>query len=117
MIQQSKIREIVQTIVAEFQPRRIILFGSQATGKASRDSDLDLLILTERDVSPLALSRAIRRRVAHFGVPVDILVKSMEEFEQFKSVIGTISYPADKFGKVLYDSKRRNMGRRKAMDR
>lgn len=41
------IDEIVERIVSADQPRRIILFGSAATGKMTKDSDIDLLILDD----------------------------------------------------------------------
>lgn len=37
------IRYVVQKIVQEVQPEKIILFGSYARGDFGRDSDLDLL--------------------------------------------------------------------------
>ncbi len=46
-IDEALIQHVAQTIVAEFQPRRIILFGSHARGDAGPDSDLDLFIETE----------------------------------------------------------------------
>ncbi|MBF0428954.1 MAG: nucleotidyltransferase domain-containing protein, partial [Magnetococcales bacterium] len=45
LISPDTIREIVCTIVKHFNPARIILFGSYATGTPRPDSDLDLLIM------------------------------------------------------------------------
>ncbi len=36
---------MVERIVREFQPSRIILFGSYARGEAAADSDVDLLVV------------------------------------------------------------------------
>jgi predicted nucleotidyltransferase len=37
------LHEIVQRLVDEFHPERIILFGSHAWGTPTNDSDIDLL--------------------------------------------------------------------------
>ena len=44
---QGTIDEIVRRVLSVTQPDRIILFGSAATGRMTRDSDIDLLIVGE----------------------------------------------------------------------
>ena len=44
MVKLSDINKLAQTIAGEFQPHRIILFGSAVTGQMTRDSDIDLLL-------------------------------------------------------------------------
>lgn len=39
------VRRIAQTLATKYQPERVILFGSRATGTTRRDSDIDLLII------------------------------------------------------------------------
>ncbi len=41
----QKIKEITEIFVKGFQPEKIILFGSYAWGKPTKDSDVDLLII------------------------------------------------------------------------
>ena len=48
---QPLLRKIVEILVTEYQPERIILFGSRAYGESDRTSDIDLLILKETDKS------------------------------------------------------------------
>jgi predicted nucleotidyltransferase len=43
--------EIRKRIVDALAPERVILFGSYAEGRATADSDLDLLVVTDRSVS------------------------------------------------------------------
>jgi predicted nucleotidyltransferase len=40
---QERIEEMVQRIVSQFNPDKVILFGSHARGEAGPDSDVDLL--------------------------------------------------------------------------
>jgi len=89
-------------IAATFRPQCIILFGSWARGEQTPDSDVDLLVVMPQVVDPRALRIAIRRSVNGMGLPKDIVVLSSERFEAERGVPGTLAYPADKEGKVLY---------------
>ncbi len=45
MITSEQIQIVVDTIVEHYQPQMVILFGSYATGEATEESDLDLLVI------------------------------------------------------------------------
>ena len=85
--------------------RKIILFGSRARGDAHPDSDFDILVVTRGQTADqmqayrLGLWQAFRGT----GIPVEPWVMSEEEFEESKTVIGGLAYPAWKEGVVLYD--------------
>ena len=49
-------RDLLDPIVAYFKPQRVILFGSRARGEATRDSDIDLLVVVDDDKSPEKLT-------------------------------------------------------------
>jgi len=105
MITQNQIDQIVKTIVNEYKPSKIILFGSFAYGHPTENSDLDLLIIKDDDLPKIQRNRIVRSFLKDFLTPVDIIVKTTEEFENLKNVIGTVIYPANKYGKVLYGQK------------
>ena len=71
----SKVRDLVADIVDRFRPRRIVLFGSHATGRADRGSDIDLLVAMEGTLRPLQQAAAISRALDH-RVPVDLFVRT-----------------------------------------
>jgi predicted nucleotidyltransferase len=74
--------EMVRRLVAELQPERIYLFGSQARGDAGPESDYDLLVLVERPTEPrYRLSQ--RGFLALRGIPVavDVVVWDRETFD------------------------------------
>lgn len=100
--QGKQIQEMVDRIVKQFDPEKIILFGSHARGDAGPDSDVDLLV-----VMPVAGSK--RDKMVEIGValhdiplPKDIIVTTPEDFEWRKEIVGTIERPAEQEGKVLY---------------
>jgi predicted nucleotidyltransferase len=96
------IQEIVERIVAQFQPEKIILFGSHARGDGTADSDVDLLIVMPVEGSKRAKQLEIRAAVHDVRIPKDILVSRPEEFQWRKDIIGTIERPAVREGRVLY---------------
>jgi len=104
MITQEQINEITERIVRSFKPQKIILFGSYANGKPTEESDLDLLIIKDSDFPSRLQNRKVRKILSGLKIPVDAIVKTPEEFKTYRDIIGTIIYPANKFGKVIYES-------------
>lgn len=102
-ISETLVSEIVKRILDVAQPQRIILFGSAATGQMTGDSDIDLLVLESAPDDPRRESISIRQAVRGLGYPFDIVVMATERFEESKDVVGGIAYPANKYGKVIYE--------------
>lgn len=105
MIAQEQIESVVQVIVEGYEPMKIILFGSYAYGHPTKDSDLDLLIIKDGEASGIQRNRRVRNILKDFSIPIDVIVKNSQEFDMLKDVIGTVIYPANKYGKVVYEQK------------
>jgi len=105
MVTQEQIDEIKRRIAKNFKPQKIILFGSYANAMPTEDSDLDLLIITDSELPSRVQNRKVRNLLSDLRIPIDVIVKTAKEFETYKDIIGTISYPANKFGKVIYESR------------
>jgi uncharacterized protein len=103
-LDESLIREIVRRVLSVARPDRIILFGSAATGKMTKDSDIDLLVLEREPADRLRRSVEIRGALGDVGYPVDVIVMRTERFERTKRWIGGIAFPANKYGRVIYES-------------
>jgi predicted nucleotidyltransferase len=97
------ILQIVEKIKKEYQPKKVILFGSYAYGEPTGDSDLDILIVTEKRLNHGESYKMQQRLLRDFSIPVQLICVSDEEFEETKDVIGGITYPASKYGEVLYE--------------
>ena len=81
------------------------MFGSHTRGDATRDSDLDLLVVTDDKVaSPHRGSVRLRNAVSDINMPKDILVVPYSRFEVLRQKIGLIYREADRHGKVVYES-------------
>ena len=101
---QDDIQKMVDRIIADFNPEKVILFGSHARGVATPDSDVDLLIVMPVDGSKREKMVEIGVALHDISVPKDIIVSTPEEYAWRSQVIGTIEYPARKEGKLLYDA-------------
>lgn len=96
------IQNMADRLVELFQPSRIILFGSFARGEATDDSDVDLLVVVPEVEDRRGLRVRMRRALAGMGLPKDIVLLTECEFEARKGVPGSVAYPADREGRVLY---------------
>lgn len=78
------LRDIEQyaTAIAQIlRPRRIVLFGSHAYGKPTRESDVDLLVEMDEVADPVTAALRVRRAVAA-PFPVDLLVRSSQDIQR-----------------------------------
>lgn len=103
-IDDALIGEIVRRVLSVAHPDRIVLFGSAATGKMTRDSDIDLLVVEAQANDRRKESVRIGDALRGLGFPFNVLVISKDWFEASKNVIGGIAYPASKYGRVIYET-------------
>ncbi len=98
------VETIVQRILTVSRPQKIILFGSAAHGSMTADSDIDLLVLEPRTNNPRQESVRIAEALRGLKRPFDVLVMQTDRFEESKSIVGGIAYPAHKYGRVIYEA-------------
>lgn len=104
MIDQQIINKAVETLAAEAQPERIILFGSYARNEATEDSDVDLLVVIRNLKSSHQEKIRLHRCLVSLGIPIDLLVVSYKQFEKWSEAPSTTLYWAKREGKVMYES-------------
>jgi len=102
MVDQRSILELSQRIAREFEPERIILFGSYARGEPTSESDVDLLIVLPFEGKSLRKSLEILNRVAP-EFPVDLLVRRPEDAARRYAEGDPLIREAFDRGKVLYE--------------
>lgn len=81
MVDTSSILELSDRIVREFQPERIILFGSYAYGTPTSDSDVDLLVILPFEETSFRKSLEILNKV-NPKFPVDLIARTPEQIQQ-----------------------------------
>ena len=106
---EDMILEMVDKIRKEYQPEKIILFGSYAYGRPDADSDIDLLVVLDKDTFPrdfkersknyLSISRLLRE--IEREIPIDLIVYTKSEFERFVQLGSLFSKKILKEGKAI----------------
>jgi predicted nucleotidyltransferase len=77
LVKRVQIRAFGNAIAREFRPRKIILFGSYAYGKPTKDSDVDVLVIMPFNRKRGRKSLEIRQRIAA-DFPLDMIVHTPE---------------------------------------
>ncbi|MEK9138861.1 MAG: nucleotidyltransferase domain-containing protein [Bacteroidota bacterium] len=103
MISRKVIRSIVDDIVREIKPHKVILFGSYARGKATPDSDLDIFVVASLRGTSSQRIRRVRGAITSSGFGLDVVVRSPRQIR--KSLSGRNWFVQEVFeqGKVLYE--------------
>lgn len=96
------IDELVQRIVEEVHPLRIILFGSAAKGDVGRNSDIDLLVVMPEGVHRRRIAQLLYQKITRLGVPFDILVATPADLQKHKDKIGLIYRTILQEGREVY---------------
>ena len=96
-VARRQIEAYCRVVAREFKPEKIILFGSYAYGKATRDSDVDLVVIMPFRGRDTKMMVKIRTRV-EAPFPMDMLVwkpgkySRMESFNQEILTRGKVMY-------------------------
>lgn len=97
------IQAVTDTLVREFRPQKVILFGSRAKGTAREDSDVDMLVILPFQGSSLAMMSRMLLALyprCRFGVlartPDDVAARYAYGDQFIREVLDT--------GRVLYEA-------------
>ncbi|MCI0476222.1 MAG: nucleotidyltransferase domain-containing protein [Anaerolineales bacterium] len=99
----SELAPVVERLVKEFQPEKIILFGSHAWGVPRPDSDWDLMVIVKSsDAVPTRRATQAYRCLRGLRVPVEIIVSTQQEINRYRSVPASLTARILEQGQVLY---------------
>src|SRR5262249_54553868 len=87
-------RALLDPVVEYFKPQRVILFGSRARGEATRDSDIDLLVVVDDDAPDEKLTWKAGYEAARSGCAADVFPMRAEDFERDRGVVNTLAAEA-----------------------
>jgi predicted nucleotidyltransferase len=96
----SQIKAYCQVLAREIQSRKIILFGSYASGSATPDSDVDLVVLLPFRGFTTEKAVQIRGKV-EAPFPLDLLVWRPSDAKKDNSFTRSVLH----HGKVMYEAK------------
>lgn len=98
------IKVITKKIQDNYNPEKIILFGSYAYGKPKKDSDIDLLIIKKTNARHIDRSTKVRGilREENRLIAIEPLVYTPEEINQRLKIEDDFIKGIINDGKVLY---------------
>ena len=105
LITNEQINQVTQIIAKNCNPDKIILFGSYAEGMSNKDSDLDIAVIKETDTPNYLRSSEIRKYLRGMLIPMDIVVYTQPEIEEWKDVKQAFITQILQTGKVVYEKK------------
>ena len=77
-MRRPKIVQRIKDALNQINPgAKTILYGSEARGDARRDSDIDLLILVDKDKIPVEEEKEIIGRLSDFSLETGIIISSI----------------------------------------
>ncbi|MBF0564509.1 MAG: nucleotidyltransferase domain-containing protein [Nitrospirae bacterium] len=77
---EEELRNIVREIEKNYNPEKIILFGSLTSESVKENSDIDLVVIKSTELDPWSRAKEVDRSISH-AIPVDVLVYTPEEIE------------------------------------
>jgi uncharacterized protein len=102
MVAEGEINNLVNLIKINFNPEKIILFGSYAYGYPDDNSDIDILIIMDFEGKSINKSLEIWKTVK-VNFSIDLIVKTPEDFRK-RYLLGDplVGDVVDK-GRILYE--------------
>jgi len=97
-------RDLLDPVVDYFKPQRVILFGSRARGDATRDSDIDLLVIVDDDTPADKLGWQAGYEAHRSKRAADVFPMRAGDFERDRAIVNTLAAEADADGIVVYGS-------------
>jgi predicted nucleotidyltransferase len=79
-------REALPLIISSIRPEKVLVFGSRAHGTAREESDIDILIISERFKEvPFIRRMPMMMKLIPFPKHIDYLCYTPEEFGRIKN--------------------------------
>jgi len=97
---QNEVNSIKEQIVSYYAPSKIVLFGSQARGTATKKSDIDLCIVKNTDNKRDLLTDMYLN--VESDRPFDLLIYTESEWNECVNDTSSFAYLINKRGAVIY---------------
>ncbi|HET6248431.1 MAG TPA: nucleotidyltransferase domain-containing protein [Tepidisphaeraceae bacterium] len=109
MIDRKRINAFVEEVARQFQPDRVVLFGSHCYGQPRADSDVDLLVIMPHEGHEAIQAAEIRKRI-RAGFPMDLIVRSPGEIRRRMEMHDSFITEILERGETLYDGHNARVG-------
>jgi predicted nucleotidyltransferase len=95
---------LLDRIIAQLNPQRVIVFGSQAIGNIHPDSDWDLLVVVDDDTPAERINwRGIHEARRGVRGAIDLIPCRESTFLDRKDIVGSLPWIAANEGVMVYE--------------
>lgn len=99
-----EVDSIVEQLVANYQPEKVILFGSAARGDATEESDVDLLVI--KQTGETFHDRMVEaRKNIQTDRPMDVIVYTPQEINRALAERRLFIRHVLKYGRTVYEAR------------
>lgn len=102
----EKLRIILERL-KKYGPEKVILFGSQAQGKADEYSDIDLIIIKDSDKRFIDRLIEVSEVLGSDLGKVDVFVYNREEWRRMIESENPFALEAIEKGRIIYEKRQR----------
>lgn len=110
----NNLRDYIPNIIESLKsidPYRIYIFGSVASKKEKEESDIDIVVILNKENIPKSFDEKIEDKVKvrnaifdlSLEVPIDLLVYSKSEFVKLKEINNSFASEILKKGSLVYE--------------
>jgi len=100
----AELDRIVEVLIAEYRPEKIVLFGSLADDAVHEWSDIDLLIVKETDKRPIDRNIELFKLI-HPKVGIDLFIYTPQEYAHLLKEKYSFLLNILKTGKTVYEKR------------
>lgn len=100
MQNQEELRHITKQIINQYNPKKILLFGSQAKGTATKNSDFDICIIADTDNKRNLLTDIYL--TIDSDKPIDFLLYTSSEWSECIEDKSSFAFKLNSEGVILY---------------
>lgn len=102
---EKELHRILATLIEEYKPEKIILFGSLATGRIHEWSDIDLFIIKETSTRRL-YRRAEALKGIERNVPIDVIILTPAEVRLLRNERSFFVKDIFEKGSIVYEKEK-----------
>jgi predicted nucleotidyltransferase len=109
IIEQETIQKIIEIIVKEINPEKIIMFGSRAREDARDNSDYDICVIKEGiEHERNKYTKKLYIALHDVGEAIDLIVETPDRFPKLIEYKSYIYRHIQKDGLIIYEKQSRN---------
>ncbi len=97
------LEKVIPIIINEIEPDKVLLFGSRAYGKPSKESDYDIMIIKDFVGNHRRFLKTLYVKLFGIGAPIDLLLVSKKKIDSNLDNSYYFYKEAFEKGIVLYD--------------